>query len=141
VMKSVFDFRIGLFYMLSVSMLLLTACAAAPTKEKAVEERAMARWDAYFSGDIGRAYEYQSPAYRSSVSLLQYKRVLFNNKVNWTGARFIESNCEEKSCKVKISLKYTVNGAVPGLRSFSSEQEIEETWVLTSGNWYLVPEN
>ena len=101
----------------------------------------MARWDAFFAGDLAASYEYFSPAYRSSVSLMQYQRSVFNNKVSWSKAEIVESDCRETTCNVKISLSYTVIGAVPGLRSFSSKQGIEETWVLVDGIWYMVPKN
>lgn len=101
----------------------------------------MGRWDAFFAGDLAAAYEYFSPAYRSSVSLMQYQRSVFNNKVSWSKAEVSESDCRETTCNVKLSLTYTVIAAVPGLRSFSSNQGIEETWVLVNGVWYMVPKN
>jgi len=118
---------------------MLSACAATLPKEQLVEQRATARWDAFLAGDMAGSYEYFSPGFRSSVSLMQYQRSVFLNKVSWTGAEFVESNCTETTCKVKISLNYTVVGAVPGLKSFSSKQAVEESWVLVDGNWYMVP--
>ena len=101
----------------------------------------MGRWDALFNKDIEAAYEYLSPGYRSSVSLLQYHRALLLSKIRWTGANYIEGDCEETVCNVKIILDFTVYGAVPGVKSFPSKQSIEESWVLVDGSWYLVPKN
>ena len=122
-------------------LLMLSACAATVPKEQAVEQRVMARWDAYFDGNLPAVYEFFSPGFRSSVSLMQYQRSVFHNKVNWTDANYVGSDCTETTCKIKISLDYTVIGAVPGLKSFSSKQEIEESWVWVNGNWYLVPKD
>ena len=124
---------------LCVSSLLLSACATTVEIEDTIETRAIKRWEALLSDDYEGAYEYLSPGFRSSVSLKQYQRSLLLKKVAWTDANYVESDCAETSCKVKISLNYTVYGAVPGIQSFDGTQTITESWVLVDGNWYLVP--
>jgi hypothetical protein len=84
-------------------------------------------------------YEFLSPGFRSSVSSVQYQRSILLRKVKWSGARYIESECTETTCKVKISLDYIVYGVVPGVESFEGTQQIEESWVQVDGNWYIVP--
>jgi len=121
------------------SLLLLSACATTARTENVIEKRATARWDTLLSGDLAGAYEFLSPGFRSSVPSLQYQRQLLLNKVKWTGAQYIESDCTETTCKVKISLDYTVYGALPGVKSFDGTQEIEESWVKVNGKWYFVP--
>ena len=122
------------------SLVLLSACATTMSTENIIEERATARWETLLSGDLAGAYEYLSPGFRSSVPSLQYQRQLLLNKVKWTGAHYIESDCTETTCKVKISLDYTVYGAIPGVKSFDGTQEIEESWVKVNGTWYFVPD-
>lgn len=122
------------------SLLLLTACASSVSKESAVEKRVTERWDLLFSGDLAGAYEYLSPGYRSSVSSVQYQRSILIQPVKWTSATYKGRVCEETVCKVKISVGFTVYGALPGVKSFSDVQDIEESWMLVSGKWYLVPE-
>ncbi len=124
---------------LCCSLLLLSACANTMKSGGDIEKRAMGRWDALLSADVEAAYEYLSPGYRSSVSLMQYHRSLLLTKVQWTGAKYIESDCEETVCNVKISLDFTIYGALPGVKSFESKQTINESWVLVKGSWYLVP--
>lgn len=124
---------------LCCSLLLLSACATSMKSGGNIENRAMGRWDALFSEDVEAAYEYLSPGYRSSVSLTQYHRSLLLSKVKWTGAKYIESDCEETVCNVKILLDFTVYGALPGVKSIESKQTIEESWVLVNSSWYLVP--
>jgi hypothetical protein len=119
--------------------LLLSACVSTGQSKNSIEQRAMDRWSELFNGDMIEAYEYLSPGYRSSVSLQQYMSSLLLLRVKWTGARYIESECAETSCKVKISLDFTVHGAVPGVKSFDGTQEIDESWVKVDGNWYFVP--
>ena len=126
---------------LCCGLLLLSACATTMQTEETLEERTMARWDALLSGDVEAAYEFLSPGYRSSVSLLQYHRSLVLSKVKWTGAKYIEGECEETICNVKILLDFTIYGALPGVKSMDSKQTIEESWLLVKGSWYLVPKN
>jgi len=120
-------------------LLLLSACATTAGSGGSIEKRATARWQALLSDDLTAAYEYLSPGYRSSVSLKHYQRTVLLKKVHWRDAKYIESDCAETTCKVKISLDYTMYGGVPGVQSFKGTQTITESWVLTDGMWYLVP--
>jgi hypothetical protein len=136
-MKSNFDpAKRARLLVLVCSVLVLSACE----KSESIEERATARWDVLLSGDMTAAYEYLSPGYRSSVSLEQYQRSLLTRQVGWNSADYIESECVEDSCKVKISIDYSVRGALPGVKEFKGVQKIEESWVRVKGVWYLVPE-
>ena len=137
--KSIFKRSYTFLSVLCCSMLLLSACATTMKPEDSIEKRAMGRWDALLSEDVETAYAFLSPGYRSSVSLTQYHRSLLLTKVRWTGAKYIESDCDETVCNVKISLDFTVYGALPGVSSFESKQTIKESWVLVDGSWYLVP--
>jgi hypothetical protein len=120
-------------------LLLLSACATEAITERDIETRAMDRWNTLLSGDLAGAYEFLSPGYRSSVSSMQYQRSLLAMKVKWNKAEFIESNCEEVTCNVKILLHFVIYGALPGVRSFEESQFITESWVKVDGNWYFVP--
>jgi hypothetical protein len=124
-------------------LMLLSACATSTSvsPESLVEERATARWEALFSGDLTGAYEYLTPAYRTSVSSLAYQRSVLLKRVAWTSAKYTDSVCEESLCKVKIDVGYAVFGAIPGVKSYEGTQIIEESWVLIDGQWYFVPPN
>lgn len=139
--KFFYDSRGFSLLLIGVTALLLSACATTMQPERTIEERVSARWDTILSDDLAGAYEYLSPGYRSSVSSVQYQRSLLLSRVKWNEARYIESDCTETTCKVKISLKYTVYGGVPGIKSFNGTQTIDESWVLVDGVWYLVPKN
>jgi hypothetical protein len=123
-----------------LSLSILAGCATMMPAEQVVEKRAMARWDALIKRDYAEAYKYLSPGYRSGVSVDHYEKSFIYKKVKWTSAKFIESKCEEKTCKVRISLGYTVYGAVPGVKAFKSREPIEESWVRSGGSWYILPE-
>ncbi|MGB5488110.1 MAG: hypothetical protein WBN06_12015 [Lysobacterales bacterium] len=130
--------RVGLLGVVC-GLLLLSACATSVSTENQIEQRVTARWETLLSGDLAGAYEYLSPGYRSSVSLMQYQRSVLLQQVKWTSAKYVESTCEETTCSVKVLVGFTVYGALPGVKSFNGTKDIEESWVLISGNWYLVP--
>jgi len=120
--------------------MLLSACAATGKKTETIEERVNGRWAALLAKDYEGAYEYLTPGFRSSVSLQQYQRSIENRKVRWTSAKYVNSNCEESSCAVRVNIGYTVYGLLPGVKSMNSTQHAEETWILVDRKWYLVPQ-
>lgn len=139
-MKFFLDRRSMLVSGLCYCLLLLSACATTTHTENSIEKRATARWDTLLNGDLAGAYEFLSPGFRSSVPSMQYQRSILLKRVKWTAARYIESDCTETICKVKISLDYTLYGALPGVKSFNGTETIEESWIRVDGNWYFVPD-
>jgi len=121
--------------------MLLSACATTGTKPASIEERATARWDTLLGGDLAGTYEFLSPGYRSAVSSIEYQRSLLLNQLSWTGATYLSSDCTDVACEVKVSLDYSVYGAVPGAKEFKGKQTIVESWVKLDGVWYFVPDN
>ena len=146
-MKRTFTNKRVVFAGLVCGLLLLSACATSTVNSEAeskdpgnfIEARVMARWDALLSGDLAGAYEYLSPATRSSIDSLQYQRSILLQKVRWTSAEYIGESCEETICKVTVSLGYMLHGALPGVRSFEDTQAVEEVWMLVDGTWYFIP--
>lgn len=121
---------------------LLGACATTgKNAETRVGERAQARWDALLADDVETAWGYFSPGYRSGLSLSSYYRRLAAMRLRYTAARVIKSDCSEKVCKVRISVDYSVYGAVPGVDRFDTTSEVTENWIHTDGAWYFLPEN
>jgi len=121
------------------SLLLLSACDTTAPKAPGIQERANDRWEALLTGDLAKAYEYLSPGMRSSVSSTQYQRSILTQAVRWTSADYIDSVCEETTCKVRISIGFVVHGAVPGVKSFKNTKKITESWVLADDQWYFTP--
>ncbi len=139
-MKRSFNKKAGLLLMACL-VLLLSACATSPAKPKTsvIEQRATERWSKMLSGDVAGAYEYLSPGFRSGVSSIQYQRAILLKRVRWTGAKYKGSDCTENTCSVRFLLSFTVAGALPGVKSFDGEKDIDESWILSDGVWYLVP--
>lgn len=127
---------------LAACCFLLGACATTGTESPSakVEPRAQARWDALLAGRLEAAYEYLSPGYRSSVSLLEYQRSVLTRKVEWLGAELIDSECSENTCKVRISIDYRLWAAVPGVPKFEYTMDVTENWIRSNGQWWFVPD-
>jgi hypothetical protein len=125
---------------LVVGVLLMLSACAPQNKQSTIEERVNARWDALLAGNLAGAYEYLSPGYRSSVSSLQYQRKVLLQQIKYTSAKYVSSKCEKTTCNVTVLVGFTVYGALPGVKSFDGSRNIDESWVLVDGNWYVVPE-
>lgn len=132
--------KLGLLILAS-GLLMLSACATAPATSRttAIEQRATERWEKLLSGDVAGAYEYLSPGFRSSVSSAQYQRAVLLHRVQWTGAKYKSSECNENTCDVKILLSFKIVGGLPGVKSYEGEKDIIESWILSDETWYLVP--
>jgi len=140
-MQTVLPVRPATRSLIIMMALFVAACASSPQRPQLIGERAQARWDSLLAGNVEEAYQYLSPGYRSSVSLEQYQRKLRTQKVLWTGAEYIDSDCLDSVCKVQISLNFSLVGVLPGVRRYNGKQEIDESWVNSEGKWWLVPEN
>lgn len=125
-----------------LGLLLVGACATASKQPpgEVVKARAQARWDALLQDRVDEAYAYFTPGYRSGLSLSNYYRRLAAQRFEYTGATVTGSECSEKSCKVKILVDFALSGVLPGVQRMDSRAPVEETWIFTDGDWYLLPE-
>lgn len=121
-------------------LLVLTACTGMQTREQSsVEKRAQERLDLIFAGNLGAAYEYLSPGYRSGISSLDWQRAFLSRKVQWESGQITSSECEEDVCKVQIRMKFSVYAAVPGAGRVELDDMVTENWIRSEEQWYLVP--
>lgn len=120
--------------------LMLGACATTgPKSSSGAEKRAQERLELIFKGNLGDAYEYLSPGYRSGTSSLDWQRAFLTRRAVWESGEVTGSECSEDSCKVSITIDYAVYGALPGVTRMTMREDIFESWLLSGGEWYLVP--
>lgn len=120
---------LGLFYF----CVLLAGCASVvpvQTAEQQVLARVQARWDILLAKDLDKAYEFLSPAARSTMSKDVYK--LRVNPIFWRGAKAKSATCREEVCDVKVELNVMVLANLP------VDQMIEEKWIFDQGQWWFV---
>lgn len=96
-----------------------------------VSERAQQRWNLLMSGQVDQAYEYLSPASRSTVSRDLFRR-RFSGGQGWRSVKVEKVDCRPEACQVRMLLEYDIREITGLKRSF------EETWVRDSGSWWLV---
>ena len=132
--------RLLLRGMAAALCLLLAACAASPAaRDKALQERAQARWDALLAGDFAAAYAYNSPGYRSATSVTDFEISFRLRRVQYKSAKYESHSCEEQACTVRIWVDYSVSQLAQGVPEWKARNIIEERWILTDGNWWFAP--
>lgn len=125
-----------------VLAVLLTACAAAPASQpQSLAERAQARWDALLAQDFEKAYQFLTPGTRSSISMIDYTVAFRLRRVQYNSARYLDEECLDNACTVRMNMGYTLHNALRGVPEFKGKSTIKEKWVRVDGNWWFLPEN
>ena len=105
--------------------------------EELVAKRAEERWGLLIKGDFDRAYEYLSPAYRTSTPLSLYKAPLKAGL--WQRAQVMGVECEQAKsicvAKVKVTISYHHRYGV-----FTNDSVLAETWFIADGQWWFTQE-
>lgn len=99
--------------------------------ESTVLERAQERWDRLVEGDIGSAYEFTSPAYRTRTPLQRF-RAQFGNDLRWTEAEVTDAQCEGERCEVNVDVTYSLPR-----EGITHTRAISETWILAEDEWWV----
>ena len=125
-----------------LAVMLLSACATTSitSPEDIIKERAQARWDALLARDYASAYEYYSPGYRSTASVVDFEISIRMRRIGYTSATYVEQSCDENTCTVVFNVGYRVGTPVPGVGVWNGYQVINDQWVNTGGEWWFLPE-
>lgn len=123
-------------------LMTLAACATTSTaaRDARIEKRAQARWDALLARDYATAYGFLSPGYRSTTSATDFEIDVRSRRVQYQSAEYKGHSCEESTCTVQMMVGYRVARPVQGLPEWKSSSLIEERWILSAGEWWLLPE-
>lgn len=112
---------------------IVSGCASlTATPEERVTQRAQARWTALVAGQFDKAYQYLSPAYKAAVPADRY-RARFGGAASWQNAQVLAASCGPDKCDVKIRVR--VKLATGG--NLAIDTEVQETWLLDDGQWWL----
>ncbi len=102
--------------------------------EQKVKERAEQRWRALIQGDVAKAYEFLSPAYRQAVPIEVYGARL-GGAVQWNQALVDSINCNPESCSLKIAIDYKHRSTGQHVnRTF-----LDEKWIRVDDQWWYFP--
>jgi len=83
-------------------------------------------------GDMAGAYEFLSPASKTSVSKESYLMRRGGARF-WRTVSMQKVECAKDTCKVMMLLEYDLSPDVKNLK-----REIVETWIQDEGAWWLV---
>lgn len=118
-------FRRSALIFAALATLALSACATTPAgDDKRVVDRAQARWDAITGNELEEAYEYYSPGYRSTTSLIDFATGVRLRKVTYTSAEYLDHQCEQSRCTVRFTVGFRVIAPVPGMTRYDGKQVI-----------------
>lgn len=115
--------------------------AAATPSEQAQEERVRdrvhARWESLISGDLARAYEFETPAFRQATDLDAYRKS-FGTAARWSGVdiRDVEFADDGRVATVKLLLSYEL--ALPDGNQYPGRRPLAERWLYKEGDWWIV---
>jgi len=114
-----------------MALALVAGCAAAPaSRERAVESRAQARWDALIAGDLVKAYEFLSPGSREVYTRENYMASVRAGM--WKKARVDRVECAEPDlCDVVMQIDYVYRGS-------PISTPLRETWSRSGDEWWFV---
>jgi hypothetical protein len=120
---------------------MLSACATFPSggvtaesppevKQKAVVERAKARWQAVLASNVQAAYDFLSSGSKAAGSL-----AIYGGRARLKGFKSVDvisAVCEAEMCKVRVNvvLEHRLMKSIP--------MDIEEAWVLENGQYWYV---
>ena len=116
--------------------MMLGACAAieggaGEDAAKVVSRRAQERWDLVAAGQMEKAYEYFSPASRTTLTLEAFRKRA-GGKRWWRSMRIEKVDCRPDTCQVTMAVDYDLY-EIKGLT-----RSVDETWIKDAGTWWLV---
>ena len=126
---------------LSVFLLVtsLTGCAGllSSSPEERVLARSQERLDLLMDREVEAAFEYATPGYRSSHTVLQYDKKFGGAKTLWQAARAAEAYCDQsvdpvERCAVRVEIDYTTRSL-----GYMETTDLTETWIKSGGDWYI----
>ena len=107
--------------------------------EAQVKRRAIKRWDLLIERDFDKAYDLLSPGYREVQSRETYVKTMKDRPVQWTSVFFQKATCEPDVCAVEIQVNAQFQMPVMRVGTVDALNVVEENWILSDGEWYLVP--
>lgn len=118
-----------------------TDTPAAPrlAPEEAVRLRAIKRWEMLIDKRYEDAYAFLSPGYREIRDVEAYVKVMRGRPVQWTRVHHKGSKCQPESCIVDIEVHAQLEMPVMRVGTVDTLAVLNENWILSEGEWYLVP--
>ena len=140
------------FGMIALCVIALAACGTGPTRrddsaaatpklspEDAVKLRATQRWGYMIERRFDKAWEMLSPGYREVQPMDAYVSTMKDRPVQWTRVHFQKAECQPEVCKAEIMVNAQFQMPVMRVGTVDALNVVTESWILSDGEWYLVP--
>jgi hypothetical protein len=114
--------------------------AATVAPEDQAKQRALKRWDLLIERRFEEAYDLLSPGYRQTLSKEAYVKTMKDRPVQWTRVIFNKATCEPEVCAVEIQVNAQFQMPVMRVGTVDALNMVSENWILSDGEWYLVPQ-
>jgi hypothetical protein len=108
------------------------------TRQAALKQRVMDRWDALIRKDFAAAYAFASPGYRKLFSLGAFKGK-FGSKASWRRVEVVKVDFKgDDAATVGITLHFA-HYPPQADKALDMKTYVNESWVFVDGQWwYLV---
>jgi len=112
---------------------------SAMTTQERIKARSVMRWELLIDKKFEEAYELLSPGYREVRPREDYVKIMRGRPVQWTRVLFKQAKCEAESCIVDIEIHAQFEMPVMRVGTVDTLTVLTENWILSDGEWYLVP--
>ncbi len=130
--------NIILVILILVAALGITQCGPRPQIIKEddgaiLRQRVQEYWSYKVKGQLDKTYPYESPDYRSGVSLVGYITKYGRLPMRYEGFEVVDlwTSGDEGHVKVNALCRYFLKEKTPVF-----QRQMEETWVKAEGQWY-----
>ena len=126
--------------MLALAAFALVGCGNVKKEEDAavLKERSVERWNLLIAHQAEKAYDFLSPGYRQTKDRESYAKEMNARPVNWSKVSYTSQDCEADTCKVHLSVNYSINTGGPA-GTVKTVAPLTETWIRIDGHWYHLP--
>lgn len=108
------------------------------TRQAALKQRVMDKWDALIRHDFAAAYALTSPAYRQQFSLGAFKRQFATGKIVWQRVEVADVDFKgDDAAKVGIKIHF-VYYPPQAEKAINMANYVQESWVRSDGQWWYL---
>lgn len=120
------------------TMLIMTACM--DSEKNKLDARAADYWKYKVNHEYKKAYEFLSPGWRKTDSIVAYEQKMITSKVKWLGAAVSKKECSQPDlCVVTMAITYEYQFKATDSNKVKVESTVKETWLLKGNVWYHLP--
>jgi len=136
--KSIFRILVGALLLAG-----LAACGgtggAVKSKDTAVEDRAVKRWELLIAGNATEAYDYLTPGFRQTNQKDAYVGAMTHRPVKWKTIKYMDKECDGDVCNLRLFITFSVHLSAGIGRAVESSDVLKEKWIKVKGVWYHLP--